>query len=105
MERPKPHSNPWYWAATNGDLKMFLTSLAPRVQAHFMQVQMKGKSEPEISQIIQRKAAKMDGVRLTKEGMIADGHCYLQLRFPNTKGRDESLWMTNIDGEWKIDSL
>ena len=94
-----------YWAATNGDLKMFLATLAPRVQVHFMQVQMKGKSEPEISQIIQRKGGKMDGVRLTGERMAHDGHCILRLRFPTTRGPDETLLLRKIDGEWKIDSL
>jgi RNA polymerase sigma factor (sigma-70 family) len=94
-----------YWAATNGDLNMFLASLAPRVRAHFMDVQMKGKSEPEISQIIQRKAGKMDGVRLTGERMASDGHCILHLRFRTTKGADEALLLKKIDGEWKIDSL
>ena len=94
------------WAASHGDVKMFVATLNPAVRKQFLEVHMKGKSEPEISEFIQRKAETMGDVVLVARRAGPGGSSVLQLRF-RKQGNASQDWlkMSNIDGEWKIDNL
>jgi Sigma-70 region 2 len=69
-------------------------------------VQMKGKSESEISELIQRKAGKMTDVSLVATRPGTGGSSVLQLRF-RRQGNYSNDWlkMSLVDGEWKIENM
>lgn len=94
------------WAATHGDVKMFVATLSPAVQKQFLEVHMKGKSEPEISEFLQRKAEKMGNISVVAQRPGPGGSSVLQLRF-RKEGNYTVDWMkmSNVNGEWKIDNL
>ena len=94
------------WAANHGDVKMFVATLSPAVQKQFMEVHMKGKSESEISEFIQRKVEQMGDISVVGQRQEPAGSSILQLHFrKNGNYTVDSMKMSNVNGEWKIENL
>ena len=94
------------WAANHGDVKMFVATLSPAVQKQFMEVHMKGKSESEIAEFIQRKMGRMGNISVVAQRHGPDGSLVLQLYFRKDGNYAvDSMKMSKVNGEWKIDNL
>jgi hypothetical protein len=90
-----------YAALSTGDLKGFFACMSPKGESNYLATAGKGKSESELSAMIEKIGAMMSDLQITSNQVVASDKVILH--FYSKRLGNATLPMRQVRGEWKID--